>query len=35
MGVQRLPAKVGQRGVCRLRQKRRFGPKTGPVDRVA
>jgi hypothetical protein len=35
MCMQRLPAKVGERGLRRLRQKRRFGAKTGPVDRVA
>ena len=34
MGMQGLPAKIGERGLRRLRQKRRFGAKTGSVDGV-
>src|SRR5262249_20212276 len=35
MGMQRLPAKIGERGLRWLRQKRRFGAKTSPIDGVA
>ena len=35
MGMQGLPAKGGERGLRRLRQKRRFGAEAGPIDRVA
>ncbi len=34
MGVQGLSAKTGKGRLGRLRQKRRFGAESGPVDRI-
>src|SRR5215469_4063429 len=35
MGMQGLSAKGGEGRLAGLRQKRRLGPKSGPIDRVA
>src|SRR5262249_11510236 len=35
MGMQRLPAKVHERCLRLVRQKRRLGAKAGPIDRIA